>query len=261
MSGSVAQIEWKIEGISIGEWLTGVSESLSDLFEVSERAVCSISCLIAHRERVAIVGRKLGVFGGTFDPIHLAHLIVAEQAREQLELDALILLPAAIPPHKQRREITDGKHRLEMARLAVAGNPAFDVSDLELRREGVSYTVDTLRWLHEQHPDDELFLLLGADSLSDLPNWYRPDEIRRLATLAVAGRPRSPSIESPHSHHSPTSPGDSSNARVIDIPLMDISSTEIRNRVASRRSIRYMVPAAVEAYIAAHGLYRANGGG
>lgn len=203
------------------------------------------------------MSRKLGVFGGTFDPIHLAHLIVAEQARDQLGLDKLILLPAAIPPHKQQREISDGKHRLEMTRLAAADNPAFEVSDLELRRKGLSYTAETLRLLHEEHPDDELFLLLGGDSLADLPNWYRPNEIRRLATLAVAARPGA-AIQQPGDLPIISSDSDGKGVLVVNIPQMEISSTDIRQRIAVGRSIRYLVPAAVEAYIVAHGLYTGN---
>jgi nicotinate-nucleotide adenylyltransferase len=205
------------------------------------------------------VGRKLGVFGGTFDPVHLAHLILAEQAREQLELDQVVFLPAAVPPHKQGREVTDGRHRLRMVELAIAGNPSFAVSDAELVREGISYTVDTLRALHEQVPSDELYLLIGADSLTDLPRWYQPLELVQLAKIAVAKRPGNGPLDfaglAP-----PFSKAQISDMarRVIEIPLIEISSSEIRQRVGQGKSIRYRVPAAVEAYIRGNGLYGAK---
>ena len=200
---------------------------------------------------------RLGVFGGTFDPIHLGHLILAEQARERLRLDEVLFLPAAAPPHKQSREITSGARRLEMVELAIAGNACFSASDLEWRREGLSYTVDTLRELRIERPDACLFLLLGADSLHDLPQWHQPEEIARLARIAVVERPGSPPIDVRALAPPLTDEQAAAVAEhLVPIPLIEISSTAIRQRAAAGRSIRYLVPPAVEAYIDAHGLYR-----
>jgi nicotinate-nucleotide adenylyltransferase len=199
---------------------------------------------------------RLGVFGGTFDPIHLAHLIVAEHAREQLQLDRVLFVPAAEPPHKGSTEITAPRHRLEMVRLAIAGNRNFFECELELRRAGPSYTVDTLSELHRQFPDAELFLLLGADSLMDLGSWREPQRILQLAQIAVAARPDCWPI--PWEKLDCWLPEDRRAAirrSVIEIPLLGISSSEIRQRRRLGQSIRYLVPAAVEAYIDAHKLY------
>ena len=190
---------------------------------------------------------RVAIFGGTFDPIHLAHLILAERAREELALDQVIFLPAAVPPHKQDRGITDGKFRREMIDIAIAGNPTFVTSDLELKRTGVSYTVDTLRDMAEAHPAAELFLVVGGDMLADIPNWREPDEIVRRVTLIVGARP---------GHEVPSPPLPEARIRIVTMPLLEVSSTDIRQRVAARQSIRYMIPAGVEAYIHAHQLYR-----
>ena len=198
-----------------------------------------------------MIGR-LGVFGGTFDPIHLAHLVLAEQAREQLRLDLVLFVPASAPPHKLGDAISPPKVRLEMVELAVAGHPQFAVCDLELRRDGPSYTVETLRTLKQDHPSAELFLLLGGDSLRDFLGWREPHEILKLARLGVMQRE---GVEAP-----PTF-SEFSNAfadRICEIkaPTLSISATDLRRRVADGRSIRFLVPSAVEAYIAAQGLYR-----
>lgn len=203
------------------------------------------------------MGRKIGILGGTFDPVHLAHLIIAEQAREWLELDKVFFIPAMIPPHKQSRSGASAKDRLEMVELAIAGNPTFEALDIELKRGGVSYTVDTLRTLAEQHPGDEFYLIMGADNLPDLPGWREPEAIIELAKVAVVRRPGSvlpvlSDLSPPFTDEQLRELSD----RIIELPLMEISSTDIRKRIASRRSIRYFVPAAVDAFIAAHSLYR-----
>jgi nicotinate-nucleotide adenylyltransferase len=202
------------------------------------------------------VGRKLGFFGGTFDPIHCGHLILAEQAREQLELDQVLFVPACVPPHKPHSRITDSRRRLEMVQLAIAGNPAFLENDLEIRRGGISFTVESLEQLRQQAPDDELYVLMGSDSLAEFPTWYRPDRIVELAMLVVAGR-RHPDADTSRlpaitiAGELPVVP-----QMVIDVPFVDIRGTDIRRRVADGRSIRYLVPAAVEAYIASRKLYQ-----
>ena len=192
--------------------------------------------------------RRVGLFGGTFDPPHLGHLAIAEWAREQLGLDRVVFMPAGAPPHKRRRGLSRAETRIAMTRLAVKGQPAFTVSTLETHRRGPSFTVETLRALKTRHPRARLYLLIGADSLDDFANWHAPREILELATLAVAKRPgsgrgRQPAI---------TRRG----AVVwLDNPGLTLSSSMIRTRAAAGRSIRYLVPDAVARYIARHHLY------
>lgn len=194
------------------------------------------------------MGGSVGVFGGTFDPIHLGHLLLAERAREALGLSLVLFLPAAVPPHKLTASITDGRLRREMLDIAIAGNEHFLSSDIELRRPGVSYTVDTLKELQTTYPDDELVLIVGSDTIEDIPAWHKPEEIVRLARLAAAPRPGTPM---------PTSlPIADARIEAIAMPLLDISSTDIRARVAAGLTIRYLVPAGVEAFIHFHQLYR-----
>lgn len=197
---------------------------------------------------------RLGLFGGTFDPIHVGHLILAEACREACGLDRVWFVVTATPPHK-RGERTSVAHRLEMTRIAVAGNPAFEVSEIEARSEdGPHYSYQTLERLREERPDDELFFLIGADSLADLPTWRRPERIAELATIVVVNRPGiDPSVLVELPDYGPA-------ARPIlrvDIPPVGIASTDLRLRVAEGRSIRYQVSRGVEAYIAQERLYLA----
>jgi nicotinate-nucleotide adenylyltransferase len=193
--------------------------------------------------------RRIGVFGGTFDPPHLGHLVLAEWAWARLRLDRVLLVPAGAPPHKLARRLSEPAHRLAMARLAVRGNPALAVADLEARRAGPSFTVDTLGALRARHPGARLFLLMGADSLADFPTWREPERIARLATLVVAARPRRGATRRARLPRG---------ARVVhlDNPLVDISSSALRARARARRPLRYLVPDAVAAYIERQGLYR-----
>ena len=192
---------------------------------------------------------RLGLYGGTFDPIHLGHLILAEACREACGLDRVWFVVAGAPPHKPGGR-TDAGHRLEMVRLAVAGNPAFEVSEIETNRPGPHYSVETLEAVARERPEDELSFLIGADSLVDLPQWREPETILRLAGLVVANRP---GFEPPPI----AAPSDARPIRQVTIPPIGIASKEIRKALLEGRSIRYQVPRAVEAYIAAHGLYRA----
>ncbi len=193
---------------------------------------------------------RVGILGGTFDPVHTGHLIVAEQAREALALDLVLFLPAGDPWRKTNRAITPAQHRLAMLRIAVDGNEAFGISDVELRAGGPSYTADTLESLAGERLDDEFCFILGADALADLPNWHEPERIVRHAVLAVAPR------EMQELNATVLNlPGLQARVRPFDVPRIDISSTDIRARVAAGRSVRYLVPPRVEAYIAAHGLY------
>lgn len=200
---------------------------------------------------------RIGIFGGSFDPVHYGHLILAEICRECCQLDEVRLVPAAIPPHKQGDDRAPNEQRLDMLNLAIGGNPAVVAWDAELQRGGVSYTVDTLQALRDERPDDELFFLMGADSLFDVPNWRKPEKICELATLAVVNRPGSKPVDFQ------ILSGVTSAARIqtfeqnqLEMPLVDISSSDIRARVAGGRTIRYQTPRAVEQYIATAGLYQ-----
>jgi len=192
---------------------------------------------------------RLGVFGGTFDPIHLGHLLLAEACREACELERVWLVVAGSPPHKPagRTPVAD---RLEMARIAAAGNAAFEVSEVEARRPGPHYSAETLAAIAADRAGDDLFFLIGADSLVDLPFWREPERIAALASLVVVNRP---------GIAAPPLPDLGPAARPIHhvtIPPIGIASHDLRARVAAGRSIRYQVPRGVEAYIQAQGLYR-----
>ena len=196
---------------------------------------------------------RLGLFGGTFDPIHLGHLLLAESCREACALDRIWFVVAGAPPHKpgNRTSVAD---RLEMVRIATAGHPAFEVSELETSRPGPHYSVETLEEVHRQRPEDELFFLIGADSLVDLPHWRQPERIVALATVVVADRPVS-TIAQPMSPHWPNLGPAARPFQMVKIPPIGIASNDLRQRLAEGRSIRYQVPRGVEAYIDAHGLY------
>jgi len=200
---------------------------------------------------------RLGIFGGSFDPVHYGHLLLAESCREQCSLDQVWFLPAATAPHKRQAESAEAKHRIEMLRLALAGSETMRVETLEIDRGGVSYTVNTLAEIHKQNPDAELFLLMGADSLHDLPHWYKPEAICRQAIPVVVGRPgqQKPDFDVLAGLVSPQRLEEIRGCRVQS-PLVDLSSSDIRQRVAEARSIRYRVSRAVEKYIETHGLYR-----
>lgn len=190
---------------------------------------------------------RLGIFGGTFDPIHLGHLIVAEITRGLLGLDRVVFVPARMSPHK-RGAGAPPEHRYRMTGIAVEDNPSFEVSDIEIRREGPSYTVDTLRTLRGQSPPDtEHYLLLGADSARDLESWREHEELLRDSKVVILGRPGVDDRELPGTV--------ASRATVLSTPLIGISSSEIRRRVRAGETIRYLVTAAVERYIRSQGLY------
>jgi nicotinate-nucleotide adenylyltransferase len=191
---------------------------------------------------------RIGIFGGTFDPPHIGHLIVAQDAWAALGLDRVVFMPAAVPPHKADLAITPAALRLEMIRAAVAGDPRFEVSDLELRRAGPSYTVDTLRELRARDPEVALFFLLGVDQFRDLHLWREPEELARLATLVVVSRGGEAVTTKPGLPH-----------RLLEVTRIDLSATALRARVAAGEPIRYLVPEAVAAVIGREGLY--GGGG
>ena len=193
---------------------------------------------------------RLGILGGTFDPPHVGHLILAELAREQLGLDKVRFIPAGDPWRKSFREVTPAERRLEMTLLAVAGNDAFDVDAREVRREGPSYTVETLRELRlELELTDEIFFLAGEDALADLPWWREPAAIAALAWIVVAPRE---GVEL-----RTDLPFPAERLLRLEMPYIGISSTDLRRRAQQRLSLRYLTPPAVEAYIYDHGLYEA----
>jgi nicotinate-nucleotide adenylyltransferase len=195
---------------------------------------------------------RLGLFGGTFDPIHVGHLILAEQCREACGLDRVWFVVAGEPPHK-RGDRTPLAHRLEMVRIAIAGHLAFAASDLEGRRPGPHYSVDTLKAVKRERPGDDLFFLVGADSVVDLPTWRDPAGIARLATIVVVNRP---GIEEIDPAALPDFGPEGKPLQLVTIPPIGIASSDLRRRLEEGRSIRYMVPRGVEAYLEAKGLYR-----
>lgn len=197
---------------------------------------------------------RLGIYGGTFDPVHYGHLLAAEQCREQCALDELWFVPAASPPHKTNHEISPGEDRAEMLEVAIAGHPQFRVDRRELERAGPSYTVDTLSSIHADQPADELFLLLGADSVTDFETWREPVKILQLATLIAVNRGRAaPDLSGFQRRFGRTG---AQRLLSVEMPGVDVSATDIRRRVREGRSIRFMVPRGVEAYISEHGLYQ-----
>ncbi len=199
---------------------------------------------------------RIGIFGGSFDPVHYGHLLLAEMCREQCELDEVRLVPAAIPPHKQGKGRAADEHRLEMLNLAVGGHQSIVAWDVELQRGGVSYTIDTLRTLRAEQPEDELFFLMGADSLFDLPSWREPREICEIASIVVVNRPGSADVDfSVLDDIIPAERQAVLQRLVVNMPQMGISSTEIRDRIATGRSIRFQTPRAVEQFIEAASLY------
>jgi nicotinate-nucleotide adenylyltransferase len=199
---------------------------------------------------------RLGIFGGSFDPIHFGHLLLAETCREEGKLDQVWLVPAAVPPHKKERTLTPATQRIEMLQLAIAGHSGLQVSTIEIQRGGVSYTFETLATVQHSRPDAEIFFLMGADSLRDLPTWREPARICELATPLVVRRAGAPQPD-----FTPLA-GLVSPARLaairqqqVEMPIVELSSTDIRRRVAAGLSIRYRTPRAVEKYIETNRIY------
>jgi len=197
---------------------------------------------------------RLGIFGGTFDPIHYGHLLLAETCRQELNLDQVRYVPANTPPHKQGHPITDGRARADMLSLAVSGYPEFIVDRRELKRCGPSFTVDTLAEFRSEFPDANLFLLLGADSLRDLLTWREPERIAHLATLVACNRP---GVDTLSVSQVVEWVGSEIAQRVLTVkmPGTDISASEMRAHVRDGRGLRFLTPRAVESFVMQHGLY------
>lgn len=198
---------------------------------------------------------RIGIMGGTFDPVHYGHLVTAEGARCQYKLDQVLFLPSGKPPHKLMKKVSDAEHRYMMTVLAILTNPYFEVSRLDIDRKGVSYTIDTLRILQQTYgPDAELYFITGADAIFEITNWKDSDEYLTIAHFIAAARPGFSLEELPQVTQNWV--GEHRDRfHVLKVPAMAISSTEIRERVRKATSIRYLLPEPVEHYIRRHNLY------
>ena len=195
---------------------------------------------------------RLGLLGGTFNPPHLAHLVCAQEAFDQLELDRVLWIPVFEPPHKEVEHDPGVEHRIALCQAAVGDDPRFEVSRIEADVPGRSYTVDTLRGLNESSPEDELTFIVGGDMAHALPTWHEPEAVLSLATLGVAERE---GVRRDDIAERLSGLAGADRIRFFDMPRLDISSSMIRRRVAGGRPIRYLVPDAVASYIASEGLY------
>lgn len=201
---------------------------------------------------------RIGIMGGTFDPIHLGHLAIAEAAREQLELARLLFLPAGQPPHKPGAVVASPEDRVAMVELAIVGNPAFHLSRIDVDRPGPSYTLDSVGLIGQAELEagriPDLVLIMSAETLAELPTWHEPERLLDASRVAVAPREGHPRPQRAWIERA--FPGRSERIVILDGPQLGISSTDLRARIRDGRSIRYLVPDAVGAYIADHGLYR-----
>ncbi len=200
--------------------------------------------------------KRIGVFGGSFDPVHIGHLILADFAREAAALDRILFIPASKSPLKPIGTVATNRQRLEMLSLAIGGNRHFEVDDVELLRDGVSYTVDTLEALQQKFPNDELFLIMGSDSLEQFSQWKQPQRICELATPLVGARHGSKIDLSVLASFVNAARLKAIESAAFEFPRIEISSTDLRHRIAAQTSIRYRTPHSVEAYIENARLYQ-----
>jgi nicotinate-nucleotide adenylyltransferase len=192
---------------------------------------------------------KIGILGGSFDPVHLGHLLIAQEAAEVLGIGVVYFVPCLVPPHKPERRLTEARHRLRMLIDATRGNPRLAVSDIELYRAGPSYSVDTVQMFHSlMGGGTDLYFLVGMDSLAEMGTWHKPDLLFKLARVIVAGRPGFPA--------GAASPEFRGQAVPVEVTQVDISSSKVRRFVREGRTIRYLVPPEVAGYIRRQGLYR-----
>ena len=201
---------------------------------------------------------KLGILGGTFNPIHRSHLYLAQQYEQRLGLDEILFVPTFIPPHNRIDELADAEQRLEMCRLAIQGHPGFSVCDFEVRQARVSYTLDTLEYLRGLYPQAELCLLMGADMFLTIQDWHEPQQIFRLATLCACAREEGEYEQM--AAHRPLLEAMGARCEILRTPPMPMSSTEIRRKIKEEADMSAYLPDAVWEYIRAHGLYGAGGG-
>lgn len=191
--------------------------------------------------------RRMGILGGTFDPVHMGHLVLAEQAKDELKLSRVFFIPCLSPPHKTQRKLSSVEDRFCMASLAVESNRFFSISDVELKRGGLSYTVDTLRQLKQTYPDADIYFLTGSDVLDEIHTWKDPDEIYNLATIVIAVRPGFDDFDRKNRF--------AKKSVLVNITGLDVSSSQIRERIKKGQSIKYLVPSRVEEYIKKRKLY------
>lgn len=202
--------------------------------------------------------QRIGVIGGTFDPIHYGHLAAAEEARVRMNLERVLFVVAGVPPHKLDEEVTPVEHRLAIVSLAIASNPHFEISRVDVDRPGPSYTVDTISILRKQWGQEtEVYFIMGLDSLVELPTWHHPQRLIQLCRLLAVKRP---GFETDMAELEASVPGISSRVEIIDMPEVDISSSDLQQRVRDGLPIKYQVPEEVERYIMEHGLYRRSSG-
>ncbi|KRM56405.1 nicotinate-nucleotide adenylyltransferase [Lacticaseibacillus sharpeae] len=187
--------------------------------------------------------RQVGLFGGTFNPVHTGHLVMADQVGNQLGLDKVCFMPDATPPHVDKKSAIAAKYRVEMLAAAISGNPMFDLELCEVERGGISYSYDTVAYLKHKHPDTDYYFIIGADMVNYLPKWHRIDELVKMVQFVGVKRPG-------------YTPRTTYPVLWVDAPKLEITSTAIRKRVANGESIHYLVPDAVAAYIEKEGLYR-----
>jgi len=195
---------------------------------------------------------RLGILGGAFDPVHHGHLVAAQEAFYQLSLDRVLFAPTGAPPHKPSRPVTAARHRLRMIELAIGDRPCFGLSHVDIERPGPHYSADTLRLLRDEWPEATLFFIIGADALAEMLAWRQPQRIVELAELAVVQRP---GLQPDLACLEAALPGLRDRLHLVEMPLLDISSTDLRQRVREGRPIAYLVPIEVESYIAEHELY------
>lgn len=193
---------------------------------------------------------RIGIYGGSFNPPHIAHLVVAEQVRSQFQLDKVLWIPNYLPPHKSAEAFARPEDRLRMTQLAIQSNPAFETSCIELDRKGTSFTVDTVIALKQQAPENKFYLIIGGDSLADFMTWHQPDAIVVQVPLLVYRRPGTNQNTTPVEKAYPT------RVHFVEAPALEISSKAIRSKIRSQQSIRYLVPDSVAAYIQEYQLYR-----
>ncbi|KMT21555.1 nicotinate-nucleotide adenylyltransferase [Clostridium cylindrosporum] len=199
---------------------------------------------------------RLGVLGGTFNPIHVGHLIIAQYVLEELELDRVIFIPTGNPPHKSLKSIESGTHRLNMIKKAIGYNKDFTFSDMEIKRQGITYTYDTLTEIHNTYEDVEINFIVGYDTLLDMKNWHNLQEVMILANFVVVNRNSENSVILKYLESFKLNYG--GNIGILNIPNIDISSTEVRKRIAKGKNATYMVTKPVHDYIVENNLYRGD---
>ncbi len=197
---------------------------------------------------------RIGVLGGTFDPIHIGHLAAADEVRARLALERVLFIPAGLPPHKLHLQVTSTEHRLNMVRLAIADNPNFVLSRVDIDRFGPSYTMNTIELLRDEYgPGAELYFIMGSDSLAEFLTWHKPERLIRLCRIVALTRPGY-RVDLKELEH--LLPGAIARVQLLEMPLLQISGTDIQRRVRMGLSIKYLVPPAVAEYIQQHKLYR-----